>query len=108
MIIKTLATLAIATVALATGPAFAGQPEDTIRSVSYADLDLSTAAGVKTLHRRVTAALEAVCGSYEGTSSSAMQSESDDIAQCRVASRAQADQRVAAIVASNSQVASAR
>lgn len=103
-----LAAVAAATIALATAPAFAAQPESGTHAVRYADLNLATAGGVRTLHHRIAAALEAVCGSYEGTDTSAGSEEGRAIAQCRASARAQADQRVAAILSANAQLASAR
>ena len=38
------------------------------RTVSFADLDLGSAAGVRRLSRRIALATEAVCGSYAGAS----------------------------------------
>ena len=84
----------IATVALlaTTAPAFA-QPEGTTRTVhvSYADLDLSRAAGVKQLDRRLRIALANVCPARDGATPFA-------VLQCRkAASVALASQRTAAI-----------
>jgi UrcA family protein len=46
----------------AAGPAFAAPPAAQTRIVSYADLNLSTAAGRDRLERRIGAAVDAVCG----------------------------------------------
>ncbi|MDO7841493.1 UrcA family protein [Sphingomonas immobilis] len=104
MTLRTLATLALAAATLTAAPAFAA-PQEGAATVRYADLDLSTAAGVATLHRRVGAALETVCGSYAGATSSAWSAEADAIKQCRADARSKADQQVAAIVAAKVQVA---
>ncbi len=46
----------------AAGPAFAAPPAAETRIVSYADLNLSSAAGRDRLERRIGAAVNAVCG----------------------------------------------
>jgi len=46
----------------AAGPALAAPPAPETRIVSYADLDLSSAAGRARLEQRVGAAVRAVCG----------------------------------------------
>ena len=43
-------------------PAFAAAPKAETRIVSYADLDLASAAGRATLDRRIGRAVRAVCG----------------------------------------------
>jgi UrcA family protein len=103
-------TLAILTVAagLASAPAFASQPESNLIAVHSADLDLSTPAGVKTLHRRIARAMEAVCGSYEGNQTVGAETEAESITKCRAANRAVVDQRVAELVATSAWVASTR
>ena len=95
------------TASLAT-PAFATQPERSSTAVRYSDLNLSTPAGVKALHRRIAVALESVCGSYAGTDTAATENEADEITRCRAVNRAVLDQRVAALLAANVQVAVAR
>ena len=101
------AFLAAATIALTAAPAFAAQPESGTRAVRYADLNLATASGAKTLHRRIASALEAVCGSYEGTDTVAGAEEGRAVAQCRAAALAEADRRLAAILSTTAQLASA-
>jgi len=96
---RKLAAVAFAAALIATGaPAFAGQDAGIVR-VRYADLDLSTATGARTLRHRIAMAMESACGSYAGTATSAGMSEADAITKCRAANAAAADQRVAAIVA---------
>jgi UrcA family protein len=56
-------TLAILT-ALMLGTSAPALAQTTSVHVSYADLDLRTGAGVKTLHRRVSRALTYVCGDF--------------------------------------------
>jgi UrcA family protein len=107
MAIRTLVILA-AFAGLAGAPALASQPESTLIAVHSADLDLSTPAGVKTLHRRVARALEAVCGSYEGANTVGMEDEADRITKCRNGNRALVDSQVAALVSAHSQMAAAR
>jgi len=100
------AALAAATIALAAAPAFSAQPESGTRAIRYGDLNLATAQGVNTLHHRIAAALEAVCGSYAGTDTAAGAEESRDIARCRATAQAQADRSVAVIVSAHAQLAS--
>ncbi len=105
MIIRKLATVATAALVLTAAPALASQPESAARTVHYADLNLATPVGVKTLHRRIATALEAVCGSYAGTESAGMANEADEITRCRAAAQAKADVQVAAIVSRNVRLA---
>jgi UrcA family protein len=108
MAIRKLAALAAAAAFLASAPAFATQPERSSTTVRYADLNLSTPAGVKMLRHRVASALESVCGSYAGTDTAGAEGEADTIAKCRAANRVLVDRRVAALVSANVQVAAAR
>jgi UrcA family protein len=50
-------------------PAFAAEPAEATRSarVSYADLDLSSAAGVSRLDRRIQSAIQQLCVAQPGT-----------------------------------------
>ncbi len=59
---KTLTTFAAAALTLAGLTTTAHAAPAPTQSVSYADLDLSSAAGVDSLNRRVRAAAKAVCG----------------------------------------------
>ena len=97
-----------AAIALTTAPAFAASPETGASPVRYADLDLATARGAKILHHRIAAALEAVCGSYAGTNTSAGDDEAREITRCRAGAQAQADRLVAMILSANAQIASLR
>ncbi|WP_206244733.1 UrcA family protein [Novosphingobium terrae] len=103
MIFRIFATLSLA---VAT-PALATAPESMTRAVHVSDLDLSTPSGARMLQHRVAAALEAVCGSYEGTQSSGGAQEADAITQCRLQARTQIGQRLAALMTKN-QLSSAR
>ena len=107
MIIRKIAAFAVLTAALSVSQAFAAQPERGSAAVHYADLDLSTPAGVRILHRRVAGALEAVCGSYAGTSAVGAQAEAVAITKCRAASRAAVEQRIAKLVPASIEIASA-
>lgn len=78
-----LVVISLVAIALASAPTLAMRPESTSRSVRYADLDLSSRAGIKALHRRIAAAVEAVCGSYEGTDTAAAAEEYRQITRCR-------------------------
>jgi len=100
--------IAFAAIALAGAPTAATTPESSSRSVRYADLDLSTPAGLRMLHRRTAAAVEAVCGSYAGTESDAMADENDEITQCRAAARTRLNEQLQAVIVVDSQTALAR
>ncbi len=100
--------IAFAAVALASAPTRATTPESNLRSVRYADLDLSTAAGLRTLHHRIAAAVEAVCGSYAGTESDAMADENDEITQCRAATKTRLNEQLQAVMAVENQIAFVR
>lgn len=76
-----LATIATATLTMA-APAMAGDTQRTVK-VGYADLDLSTATGRTNLDRRLSAAIEQLCGSY----ASANGDEADRITRCRAEAR---------------------
>jgi UrcA family protein len=94
-----------AVTAVTAAPALAVSPEASARTVSYADLNLATPAGVAALHHRIAAAVETVCGSYNGVVTLA---ETVEIDKCRAAAQSAADQRVAVIISGSTQVASAR
>lgn len=53
--------LSLLLTALAVSSAFAAPRDNPSRIVSYGDLDLSTAAGVKALHRRLGHAANQIC-----------------------------------------------
>lgn len=99
---KTLLAFAAAAVAFSATPAFAQQPSSTV-AVSYADLDLSTARGIRKLDRRIRTAVERACGPI----SSFDPAGKNDVRQCRTdtlaAARVQRDVAIAA-VARDSQV----
>lgn len=105
MIIRTLTTVATVAAALASASAIAAPTETKSRAVDYADLNLATPAGVATLHHRIAAAISAVCGGFEG---GLTLEETMDIEKCRTNARAQADQRVALLLSTKIQTASAR
>lgn len=99
---------ATAVAALFTGsPAFAQEPAPSSQLiVSYADLDLSSAQGVRTLDRRLRSAVEAVCG----PTSSADPRGKNQVRQCRTetlaVARAERDQAIASIGNGQIQLAS--
>lgn len=97
MIFRILTTLSIA-LAPAAAPALATAPESMVHNVHVGDLDLATPGGVSVLRHRVAAAVEAVCGSYAGTQSSAGDQEADEITQCRMQARTQIEQRLAVLM----------
>ena len=70
-------TLILAAIAAASAPASA---EERRHVVSFADLDLSIAAHVRTLDRRIAIAVEEVCG----TASDADPGGKNDVRRCRV------------------------
>jgi len=59
---KILFILASSLAALTASPAAAAPQNPAVRTVAYADLDLSSAAGRTRLDRRISAAVRAVCG----------------------------------------------
>lgn len=68
---KTGTMVAIAAIAMLTqtAPAFA-KAEQVSRRVSYADLDLSTPAGQRSLHNRIAFAVRQICGDLSSVYSS--------------------------------------
>lgn len=72
-------TFAIAAAVLTSLVAFTPVAAESVAKVSYADLDLSSRADVAKLDRRVSGAVEQVCGSY----ASATRDEEDSITGCR-------------------------
>ena len=93
---KTLLSLAIAAVAFTAAPAIAQSAPSGQLAVSYADLDLRTDAGMRTLDRRIRSAVEQACGPI----SSADPAGTNDVLACRTetlaSSRAQRDRLIAA------------
>lgn len=75
MILTALAAIALAAVPAAAQPAASSQIV-----VSYADLDLSTERGARTLDRRIRTAVEIACGA----TSDADPAGKNDARQCRV------------------------
>ena len=74
------ATLAAAVTA---APVFAKPIAPQVRTVSYADLDLSTVAGQARLEQRIQAAVRDVCGEATGVDLARRQSVRDCIAETR-------------------------
>ena len=74
------ATLASAITAT---PVFAKPVAPAVRTVSYADLDLSTAAGRNRLEHRIQAAVRDVCGEASGVDLARRQSVRDCIVETR-------------------------
>lgn len=60
--------------------------------VSYADLDIASAAGKRILNRRLGGAIEQVCGSFANAREYA---EEDRVTQCRGAAWASAERQLA-------------
>lgn len=80
---KRLFLLAALVAASAFAPASAQGPADRTQAVSYADLDLSRASDVRTLDRRIRAAVAEVCG----TASSADPKGRNEVRRCRTLTR---------------------
>jgi UrcA family protein len=79
--------LAASLAAAAATPAVAAPSVPGVRTVSYADLDLSSAAGRGRLDQRVAAAVRAVCG----TAAPADLRAAEAVRDCRAATLAQAN-----------------
>ena len=60
--------------------------------VSYADLDLASTAGKRMLDRRISGAIERVCGSFANVREV---TEEDRIVECRRAARTSAEHQLA-------------
>lgn len=88
---KYLAALAAFAVATAATPAMADQ-----QIVSFADLDLTTAKGQKTLERRMTTALREVCKANEVRTGTRVRSKAS--LDCMKDARVKAKAQVAAII----------
>lgn len=99
---KTLAktlTLAFAAAGLAgtvVTPALAEDPVKRTTSVAYADLDLASDAGQRTLDRRIEKAVRHVCRTTSLQTGSRIMDQ--DAQRCLARARAQAKQKVAALV----------
>jgi UrcA family protein len=89
--------VALGLVSTAAAPAFAQNVDRTTVSVPYGDLNLATPAGQKALDRRVDKAVRTVCrvGRIESTGTRIM---SSDAIACLAQARAEAKQKVAAII----------
>lgn len=86
MLKKILQAAALAAAVLASVPAAAAEELPAQVRVYYGDLDLSKQAGVETLDRRLTRAVEAVCPSDNGVVELARKRT---IALCRTAKQAE-------------------
>jgi UrcA family protein len=87
--------------------AFAGTADEITRQVSYADLDLSTADGQKTLEQRIEVAVREVCGP-SGRDLGAMARRAECLTTARASTGVIVDQLVAAATNGAPQVADAR
>lgn len=92
-LIPALAALGLAGTAMT--PAFAQDFERTRVQVSYADLDLGTAAGQKTLDQRLEKAVRVACRTTKLDTGTRIMSS--DALNCLAKARADAKQQVAAI-----------
>jgi UrcA family protein len=76
-------------------PSAAPSSDTKSKVVDYADLDLSSSAGLKALHRRIGVAIADVCGE----AGPASHEEVIDIERCRTRARAGTSVQIAAIAA---------
>ena len=95
---KTLLTFAAATLALVASPAAAQSPISANGQlvVSYADLDLSSEAGVRTLDRRIRTAVQQACGPVSDFDPAGKNRVRDCQDQTLALARAQRDVAIAA------------
>ena len=95
---KTLLTFAAAAAALIATPATAQTPISAGGQlvVSYADLDLSSEAGVRTLDRRIRTAVQQACGPVSDFDPAGKNRARDCQEQTLAAARAQRDVAIAA------------
>jgi UrcA family protein len=108
---KTLLTISAAAAALIASPAAAQSPipVDAQLVVSYADLDLSTEAGVRTLDRRILTAVQQACGASSDFDPAGKNRIRECQAETLAQARAQRDVAIAAAAAPNQvQLASQR
>lgn len=91
--------LGIAPLAVIAGPQRASAPETVTTTVSFADLDLSTPAGIDAAHKRLVAAAQRLCHQF---SDSRRISDRETSAACYRETLADATQRF------NAQLATAR
>lgn len=89
--LKTPHVLAVLALAIPTAPAFAEE-----KAISYADLNLATPEGQAVLERRITTALEDICGTNEVRTGTRLRSS--ESRQCLKEARANAKKQVAAIL----------
>jgi len=67
------AALALLCLAATAAPAFADQTDSSVMTVQTSDLDLTTSAGVKALHKRIYAASAHVCRAMNFSDDRAME-----------------------------------
>ena len=72
---KTIRCVAVAMAALVSGTVTAGPPADPSKTVSYADLNLKSTAGVEALYKRIRKAAYEVCQMPTGTHQIRIESE---------------------------------
>ena len=91
LIAASLLALPAAGLAQRTPTALVTAPANQIM-VSYADLDVASAAGKRTLNRRLGGAIEQVCGSFANARE---YSDEERVTQCRSAAWASATRQLA-------------
>ena len=88
---RTILIITAAFVTLSATPALAQQPVR--QEVRVSDINLTSPAGRARLERRISAAIETVCGSYAGATAQEM----SEIDRCRATARASVETRLAAL-----------
>jgi UrcA family protein len=92
----TLAAAAVGLAGTAITPAFAGQAELRTAEINVADLDLGTAAGQRTLDKRVEKAVRQVCRTVSVQTGTRIMDR--DAMDCLARARAEAKQQMAALI----------
>ena len=70
------------------------EPDRVVRRISYADLDLASAAGESTLHRRVGGAISSLCTEAVGRPERSIETKLADM-NCRRSAHEQAEPQIA-------------
>ncbi|MXP15248.1 UrcA family protein [Altererythrobacter confluentis] len=91
-----LAALGATVTAGTAAPAFANTEQKQTIHVEYADLNLATAAGQKTLNQRIIKAAREVCGMDRAVTGTRVPTR--DVLQCFHTAKAQAEKQFAAIL----------
>jgi UrcA family protein len=92
----TLAAAAVGLAGTAITPAFAGEDAPRTTEINVADLDLGTAAGQRTLDKRIEKAVRQVCRTVSVQTGTRIMDR--DAMECLARARADAKQQMAALV----------